>query len=119
MFKFSNSSKQKLSTCDSDLQSIFNLAIKRSKIDFGIAEGHRTIERQQELFAEGKQQLTALHKKVNTIFPRLWRLIFTHILTARQVGTKNICVTLPALFNRARLNWVLLSVGAEIGIPTA
>jgi peptidoglycan L-alanyl-D-glutamate endopeptidase CwlK len=31
-----------------------NEAIKASKVDFGIAEGHRPVEKQQELYAKGR-----------------------------------------------------------------
>ena len=48
--KFGNRSKKRLSTCDEDLQKIMNLAIQRTIVDFGITEGHRSVERQQELF---------------------------------------------------------------------
>jgi len=37
-----------------DLQLIFNEALKVSDVDFGCAEGHRTISRQQELYAQGR-----------------------------------------------------------------
>ena len=49
MHKFSEISQLRLKTCDPRLVQIMSLALQRSKVDFGIAEGHRTIERQQEL----------------------------------------------------------------------
>jgi len=36
-------------------------ALQVSVIDFGIAEGHRSIARQQELFADGKTQKDGIH----------------------------------------------------------
>ena len=62
--EFGTSSKEKLSTAHTDLQKIFNLAIKRSKVDFGISEGHRPIRRQQFLYAIGRY--TDLHKDTVT-----------------------------------------------------
>ena len=53
-FSFSPKSLDRLSTCHVDLQVIFNIALKRSEIDFGINEGHRTLERQGELYAQGR-----------------------------------------------------------------
>lgn len=53
-YKFSDTSAQRLSTCTNNLQRVFNLAIKRSNVDFGIACGRRTIEEQQELYAQGR-----------------------------------------------------------------
>jgi len=50
MNKFSNTSEKRLSTCHKDLQILMHRAIETSPVDFGIAEGHRSVERQQELF---------------------------------------------------------------------
>lgn len=92
MFKFSNSSKQKLSTCDPDLQSIFNLAIKRSKIDFGIAEGHRSIERQKELFAEGKTTIDGVTQKSQHNFsPSLAVDIYAYFNGSASWDEKHLC----------------------------
>jgi peptidoglycan L-alanyl-D-glutamate endopeptidase CwlK len=54
MNKFSPISSQRLLTCDQRLQEIMVRALSRSKVDFGIAEGQRTIQRQIELFKEKK-----------------------------------------------------------------
>tara|TARA_R110000868_G_scaffold1211_1_gene9239 strand:+ start:1515 stop:1967 length:453 start_codon:yes stop_codon:yes gene_type:complete len=62
-FKFGNSSTTKLLTCHIDLQKILQLAISRSRIDFGIAEGHRSLERQKQLFDEGKSQIDGIERK--------------------------------------------------------
>ena len=51
---FGKVSKDRLSTCHKDLQLIMNLAIEISNIDFGISEGHRSIERQKELYDQGR-----------------------------------------------------------------
>lgn len=53
-FNFGAVSTGKLSTCHKDLQLIFNTAIGISKVDFGISEGHRPVERQQALYAIGR-----------------------------------------------------------------
>ena len=49
-YKFGKSSLKELHSCHEDLQKILNLAISLSKIDFGISEGYRTIEKQNKLF---------------------------------------------------------------------
>lgn len=54
MYSFGKKSMEKLLTCHEDLQKIMNLAISRSRVDFGISEGHRSEERQKELYQEGK-----------------------------------------------------------------
>ena len=52
MPSYSQSSKDKLSTCDPELIRLFNEVIK--KYDCTIIEGNRSMERQKELFREGK-----------------------------------------------------------------
>ena len=62
-FKFGNSSKEKLSTCHKDLKIIMETALAISKVDFGISEGHRSVERQKQLFDEGKSKIDGITKK--------------------------------------------------------
>ena len=62
-YSFGNSSTAKLNTCHSDLQKILRLAISRSRIDFGIGEGHRSLERQKELFDQGRSKIDGISKK--------------------------------------------------------
>lgn len=52
---YSKRSQQRLSTCDSHLQVLFNEIIR--KRDCTILEGHRGKKRQNKLFAEGKSKL--------------------------------------------------------------
>jgi peptidoglycan L-alanyl-D-glutamate endopeptidase CwlK len=52
---FSKSSTDRLSTCHPDLQRLFNEVVKR--YDCTIIEGHRTDERQAQLFTEGKTKI--------------------------------------------------------------
>ena len=54
---FSKTSEARLSTCESYLQKVFNKAIELSHIDFGIAQGERTIELQRQYFNEGKSKV--------------------------------------------------------------
>lgn len=63
MFKFGKTSKERLNTCHSDIQLIMNEAIKITNVDFGIAEGHRSIEKQQQYFKEGKSKIDGVNKK--------------------------------------------------------
>ena len=53
-FQFSFKSKQKLETCHIDIQTVLDRAIDISPIDFGISEGYRSIEKQQEYYAQGR-----------------------------------------------------------------
>lgn len=66
-YKFSTSSEKKLKTCNQQIQDVFNLAIKRSLVDFGIAEGSRSVERQQELYAEGRTTPGAIKTYVDGV----------------------------------------------------
>ena len=61
MPRFSQRSKNRLNSCHSDLQIIMNEAIK--EYDFSILEGHRTIERQYQLYLDKKSQLDGVNKK--------------------------------------------------------
>lgn len=63
MHKFGKSSSRKLATCHEDLQKIAILALSRSKVDFGITEGHRSLERQNMLFMQGKSKIDGKHMK--------------------------------------------------------
>ena len=56
MYEYSRTSKERLETCHQNIQRVFNLAIQRSCVDFGIAEGHRALERQRKLYAKGRTE---------------------------------------------------------------
>ena len=55
MAKFGKRSKERLATCDERLQKVFNEVIKY--IDCSVLEGHRSEERQNKLFEEGKTKV--------------------------------------------------------------
>ena len=52
---FGKKSKERLNTCDSNLQKVFNEVIKH--VDCSILEGHRSKDRQNKLFEEGKTKV--------------------------------------------------------------
>lgn len=58
MFTFGKNSDKKLNTCHPDLQKVMRLAISRSKVDFGISEGHRSLDRQWKLYTEDPPKTT-------------------------------------------------------------
>jgi peptidoglycan LD-endopeptidase CwlK len=62
MYYFSNTSKKRLTTCHIDLQTIMYEAIKITNIDFGIAEGHRSIVLQQKYYKQGKSKIDGINK---------------------------------------------------------
>ena len=55
MPKFGRKSKERLNTCDSKLQKVFNEVIKH--VDCSVLEGHREKDRQNKLFEEGKTKV--------------------------------------------------------------
>ena len=55
MPKFGKRSKERLATCDERLQRVFNEVI--NYVDCSILEGHRSAERQDKLFEEGKTKV--------------------------------------------------------------
>lgn len=64
MYKFSERSLENLKGVDERLIEIMTLALSRSKNDFGITEGIRTIKRQQELVKNGKSKtMNSYHLK--------------------------------------------------------
>jgi len=55
MASFGSKSKEKLSTCHSDLQKVFYEVVKT--FDCSVLEGHRDERRQNKLFEEGKTKV--------------------------------------------------------------
>lgn len=64
MFVFGKRSLREIKTLHKDLQLIFFLAIKKSKIDFGLSEGYRSIKKQIEYYSVGRT--TQLHRSTIT-----------------------------------------------------
>lgn len=56
MFKLSQRSLSKLEGVDNNLAAVVRGAIELTKVDFGVTEGLRTVERQKQLVADGKSQ---------------------------------------------------------------
>jgi peptidoglycan L-alanyl-D-glutamate endopeptidase CwlK len=63
MYKFGDRSLKNLNTAHLDLQIVMKEALKTSMVDFGVSEGHRSIERQQKLFKEGKSRIDGVKRK--------------------------------------------------------
>lgn len=53
-YRFSKTSLERLNQCHIDLQRLFDLVIKRTPVDFGIACGYRSVSEQQELYSQGR-----------------------------------------------------------------
>lgn len=63
MFQFGTRSRERLETCHHDLQVVMRKALDISPFDFAILEGHRTLERQQELYRLGRTTLDGNMKR--------------------------------------------------------
>jgi peptidoglycan L-alanyl-D-glutamate endopeptidase CwlK len=63
MYKLGKGSLKKLESVHHDLVKIIKLAITRTPVDFGISEGHRTLDRQKELYDQGKSKIDGINKK--------------------------------------------------------
>ena len=61
--KFGARSQKNLDTCHEALQRVANRALSYGVMDFSVIEGHRPIERQQQLYAEGKSQIDGVTQK--------------------------------------------------------
>ena len=55
MPRYSNKSKERLASCDERLQEVFNEVIKY--VDCSILDGHRSKERQNKLYDEGRTKV--------------------------------------------------------------
>lgn len=54
MFKLSSNSKANYETLHEDLRILIDEALNLSTIDFGISEGHRSVEKQMEYYKKGR-----------------------------------------------------------------
>ena len=57
MNTFSDRSQRRLDSCRNHLRKVFALALQRSAIDFGIAEGARSLETQKTYFLKGVSKI--------------------------------------------------------------
>ena len=55
MPRFGKRSKERLATCEKDLQMVFNEVIKH--VDCSVLEGHRSKDRQNALYKDGKTKV--------------------------------------------------------------
>jgi len=60
---FGKRSESNLQTADESLQRVMRRALSLEVMDFSVIEGHRSVERQKELFDTGKSTLDGTVKK--------------------------------------------------------
>jgi len=63
VYKLGRRSKENYDTLHVDLQKIIDMALKTSQVDFTIIEGHRSVERQKELYDAGKSKIDGISNK--------------------------------------------------------
>jgi len=102
-FQLSERSLGRLDGVDEKLVEVVKKAIQLTKVDFGVTEGLRTIERQQELVAAGASQtMASKHIEgqavdlVAYVGPRVsWELnLYDDIADAMKQAAKEVGVTL-------------------------
>tara|TARA_R110002167_G_scaffold35764_1_gene114044 strand:+ start:1208 stop:1603 length:396 start_codon:yes stop_codon:yes gene_type:complete len=64
MPRYSKRSKKRLASCDERLQEVFNEVIKH--VDCSVLEGHRSKERQNKLYDEGRTKVKYPNGRHNT-----------------------------------------------------
>ena len=80
MNKFSRNSQEQVNSCHPDLQIILNHSIGLCPVDFGVSEGHRSIELQQKYFKEGKSKIDGVTKMgKHNYYPSLAADIFPYV----------------------------------------
>ena len=103
MFKFSRRSKEKLFTCDEQLVLLFAEVIDTSPIDFGIAEGHRSIEKQKEYFNDGKSNCDGTIKKSNhNFYPSKAVDIYAYVNGEASWEKEHLCLIAGVVFAAAK-----------------
>lgn len=80
--KYGKRSRIQIDTLHEDAQTILDLFITRTSVDISIIEGHRTKERQFELFQQGKSKIDGyIRKGKHNYWPSLaWDIIVYHRL---------------------------------------
>jgi peptidoglycan L-alanyl-D-glutamate endopeptidase CwlK len=89
---FSKRSESNLKTCHKDLQKIASEAIRVSRIDFGISEGYRSVEKQQEYFNQGKSKVDGIKiKGKHNYNPSMAFDIYAYVGGKAVWETKHLC----------------------------
>lgn len=66
-YKLSKTSTSRLQTCDPYIQKVISLAIEQSQIDFGVAQGSRTITQQRQYFNDGKSKVNPDNYEIDVL----------------------------------------------------
>ncbi len=118
MFSFGDKSSSILATADERLQRVAKRALSFEVMDFSIIEAHRSVERQKELFDQGKSQIDGENKKgMHNYDPSLAIDILPYPAEINGVNVWNdkqrFCVLAGLMFAAASLEGVKLRWGGD------
>lgn len=91
-YVFGNTSLERLDTCHHEMKLIMKEALSVSVVDFGIAEGHRTLERQKKLYDEGLSQIDGVKVKGKHNYnPSLAADVYAYVNGKASWAEKDLC----------------------------
>lgn len=111
-FQFGTRSRGHLGTCHPRLIDVAEAALRHSPYDFSIIEGHRSLERQQQLFREGKSQIDGITRKGNHNYSPSRAFDFLP-----YPGSVNGVAVWDDVQRFAVIAGIILSTGLRLGIP--
>lgn len=104
MHKLSKTSLDRLYTCHPDLIKIVLYAISVSRVDLGVAEGHRTLEDQKKYYDEGKSRIDGINKKgKHNYFPSLAVDIYAFYNGKAQWDRPSLCYLAGVMVTSAQI----------------
>ena len=116
MYKLSDSSLTKLGTCDPRLQELFQEAIKYTPIDFGISEGHRSVEDQQKYYKEGTSKIDGINQKSKHNYsPSLAVDIYAYVNGKASWDREHLAIIYGVVESVARQMSIPIRCGIEFG----
>jgi len=121
-FKFGKTSLERLTTVDPRLAAVCHLALSKSPIDFMVLEGKRTVERQHQLFGQGRNAEQLRRAGVDPKHARpdmdvvTWTLKSNHF-TGRAVDLVPYPVDWNDLSKFNAMAKVMMEAAKELGTP--
>jgi peptidoglycan L-alanyl-D-glutamate endopeptidase CwlK len=115
---FGQRSRTNLGTCDPRLIRIAERALSFGIMDFSVIEGHRSDERQAQLYSEGKTKIDGTTKKgKHNYFPSLAMDLLPYPAEVNGVGVwkdkQRFCVLAGLIYAAASLEGVKITWGAD------
>ena len=90
--EFSKKSIKQIGTAHKDMKRVLDLAIKITKVDFGVSEGRRSIAKQLQLFNSGKSKIDGFNTKgKHNSKPSMAVDIFASVRRKANYDVHNMC----------------------------